>query len=164
MAGPAANFASIIIVGKSLGKKTAAIYLATIIIGAIAIGMGIDYLMPREWFTMPMTATHANCHLQVGLFPAICSLILIILLINAMIRKYKPVNQEKPTKMENRQTIIVKGMTCGHCKAMVEKNLMKLPGVEAVTVDLATGETRIQGNLDDAAIKEVIEDLGFSIG
>lgn len=66
--------------------------------------------------------------------------------------------------MENEQTIIVKGMTCGHCKAMVEKNLAKLPGVESVTVDLASGEVKIQGNPDAAAVQEVIDDLGFSIG
>lgn len=66
--------------------------------------------------------------------------------------------------MENEKTIIVKGMTCGHCKAMVEKNLAKLPGVEGVTVDLASGETKIKGNPDASAVKEVIEDLGFSIG
>ncbi len=166
MAGPAANFASIIIVGKSLGKKAAAIYLGTIVIGAIAIGMCIDYLMPRDWFTMPMMAGHANCHLQIGLFPGICSVLLIILLINALVRKYKQNKSErnKSEKMENQQTIIVKGMTCGHCKAMVEKNLAKLPGVESVTVDLASGETKIQGQPDPAAVKEVIEDLGFSIG
>lgn len=161
MAGPAANFASIIIVSKSLGKKAAAIYLGTIIIGAIGIGMCIDYLMPRDWFTMPMVAGQTNCHLNVGLFPGICSGLLIILLINALIKKYTPLKSEK---METNRTIIVKGMTCGHCKAMVEKNLAKLPGVESVTVDLASGETNIQGKADIAAIKEVIEDLGFSIG
>ena len=66
--------------------------------------------------------------------------------------------------MENEQTtIIVKGMTCGHCKAMVEKNLSKLPGVESVTADLATRETKIKGNPDKAAVREVIEDLGFTM-
>ena len=66
--------------------------------------------------------------------------------------------------MENEQTtIIVKGMTCGHCKAMVEKNLSKLPGVESVTADLATGESKIKGNPDKAAVREVIEDLGFTM-
>ena len=65
--------------------------------------------------------------------------------------------------MDNQQIIIVKGMTCGHCKAMVEKNLAKLPGVESVTVDLASGETKIQGNPDPASVKGVIDDLGFSI-
>lgn len=160
MAGPAANFASIIIVGKSLGKKAAATYLGTIIVGAIAIGMCIDYLMPLDWFTMPVVAGHANCHLQVGLFPGICSVLLILLLINALIRKYTP---NRMSKMENEQTIIVKGMTCGHCKAMVEKNLSKLPGVEAVEADLATGKTTIKGIFDATAVREVIDELGFSM-
>lgn len=66
--------------------------------------------------------------------------------------------------MENGQTIIVKGMTCGHCKAMVEKNIAKLPGVESVTVDLASGKTTIKGNPDAEAVREVVEDLGFSLG
>lgn len=66
--------------------------------------------------------------------------------------------------MEKAQTvIIVIGMTCGHCKAMVEKNLSKLPGVESVTVDLASGETKIQGKVDFAAVREVINDLGFTM-
>lgn len=161
MAGPAANFASVIIVGKSLGRKAASIYLATIVVGAIAIGLCIDYLMPRDWFTMPMSAGHANCHIDVGWFPGICSVLLIALLINALIIKYKP---HKSDKMENGQTmIVVKGMTCGHCKAMVEKNLSKLPGVESVQADLATGKTLIVGTPDLAAVKEVIDDLGFSV-
>lgn len=161
MAGPAANFASIIIVSKSLGKKAAAIYLGVIIAGAIAIGLCIDYLMPRGWFTMPLTAGHTHCHLQVGLFAGICSVILVILLVNALIRKFTP---DKSEKMEKGQiTITVKGMTCGHCKAMVEKNISKLPGVESVTADLATGETVIKGNPDMAAVREVIDDLGFSM-
>lgn len=161
MAGPAANFASIIIVGKSLGKKTAVIYLGTIVIGAIAMGMCIDYLMPREWFTMPLTASQAHSHLHVGLFQGICSALLIILLINALIKRYLP---NKSVKREKEETvIIVKGMTCGHCKAMVENNLAKLPGVEAVTADLTTGGTKIKGKPDMAAVREVIEDLGFSI-
>ena len=61
------------------------------------------------------------------------------------------------------RTIIVKGMTCGHCKAMVEKNLAKIPGVESVSVDLASGVTKIQGNPEAAAVREVVEDLGFSM-
>lgn len=161
MAGPAANFASIIVVSKSLGKKTAAIYLATIILGAIAIGLCIDYAMPREWFAIPVMEQSAACHLHVGLFPGICSAVLIILLLNALIRRYKPNKTEKMEKGEI--SIIVKGMTCGHCKAMVEKNLSKLDGVESVEVDLASGETRINGNPDMQKVKEVIDDLGFTV-
>lgn len=162
MAGPAANFASIIIVGKSLGKKAAAIYLGTIILGAIAIGMIIDMFMPRGWFPMSMVAWTTHCHLNVGLFPGLCSLLLIILLINALIRRYT----SNRTKAMDKGVIkiTVKGMSCGHCKAMVEKNLGNLPGVESVTVDLASGETVIKGETDLSAIREVINDLGFSMG
>lgn len=168
MAAPAANFASIIIVGKSLGKRAAAIYLATIIVGALAFGLAIDYLMPREWFTMPLSATSASCHLHVGAFPGICSVALIFLLINALFRKcsHNPTGEttlNPSEKTEDEYTIIVKGMTCGHCKAMVEKNLAKLPGVEYVAVDLASGETRIKGTPDRASVKEAIIDLGFTI-
>lgn len=161
MAGPAANFASIIIVGKSLGKKAAAIYLGTIILGAIAIGMIIDMFMPRGWFPMSMEAGTTHCHLNVGLFPGLCSLLLIILLINALIRRYT----SNRTKAMDKGVIkiTVKGMSCGHCKAMVEKNLGNLPGVESVTVDLASGETVIKGETDLSAIREVINDLGFSM-
>lgn len=161
MAGPAANFASIIIVSKSLGKKAAAIYLGSIVAGAIAIGLCIDYLMPRDWFPLPLFSASAHCHLHIGIFQGICSILLVLMLINAVIRNYLP---KKENKMDNvATTVIVKGMTCGHCKAMVEKNLSKLPGVESVAVDLASGETRIQGEADMASIREVIDDLGFSL-
>ncbi|MCM1519237.1 MAG: SO_0444 family Cu/Zn efflux transporter [Lachnoclostridium sp.] len=160
MAGPAANFASIIIVSKALGRRAAAIYLTTIITGAIAFGLCIDYLLPGSWFEMTMSAAHIGCHVSVTPLQAFSSLLLMLLLINAMIKKYKSNNN---TIMEQNQTFTVKGMTCGHCKAMVEKNLKKLPGVEAVEVDLATGATSIKGHADEAAVREVIEDLGFTL-
>lgn len=161
MAGPAANFASIIIVSKALGKKAAAIYLGTIVIGSIAIGMCIDLLMPRSWFPANMVAGMAHCHFEISIFPGICSVILVILIINALIQRYIPNNSDK---MEIGQTaVIIKGMTCGHCKAMVEKNLSKLPGVESVEADLTTGKTVINGEYDPKAVREVVEDLGFEM-
>lgn len=164
MAGPAANFASMIIVGKSLGRKAAATYIGTIVVGAIAIGLVIDYLMPRSWFTMPIMTGggHPHCHLEVGMFTGICSIILIILLINAIILRYKPQKQENKMNEET-QIFIVKGMTCGHCKAMVEKNIGKLNGVEAVTVDLASGRVDIKGHADEAEVRQVVDDLGFTL-
>ena len=162
MAGPAANFASIIIVSKSLGRRAAAIYLSTIVVGAIAIGLCIDYLMPASWFVAPgTTAAMAHCHLSVGIFPGICSAILVGLLVYALIKKHTP---SKPHTMESQHTIVtIKGMTCAHCKAMVEKNIAKLPGVASVTADLATGKTVIEGSPDPDALREVVDDLGFTI-
>lgn len=165
MAGPAANFASLIVVGKSLGRKAVIAYVATIVLGAIGVGLCIDYLMPASWFPLPMTAgMTAHCHLHIGLFPAICSVLLAGLIIYAFIQKHTHNHnpQSKTTDMET-TTITVKGMTCGHCKAMVEKNLAKLPGVESVQADLASGRTVIAGTVDLDAARGVITDLGFEM-
>lgn len=160
MAGPAANFASIVIVSKALGKKAASIYLGTIILSAIAFGQLIDYILPAKWFVMSMSAAHIGCHVSATTFQILCSAALVLMLINAFILKYKP---KKDMNMKENQTYVVRGMTCGHCKAMVEKNLSKLPGVESVEVDLASGKTNINGNVEEAAVREVIEDLGFTL-
>lgn len=169
MAGPAANFASLIIVRKSLGTKAAAAYLSVIVCGAIAIGLCIDYLMPSSWFVAPLAggASDMHCHLHVALFPAICSVALVALLINAMARKHAHSScnhSKKDNDMETNIMIVkIKGMSCGHCTAMVKKNLSKLEGVKSVDVDLSTGEARIDGKPDMAKVTEVIDDLGFEI-
>ena len=51
MAGPAVNAASILVVGKAMGRKTLLVYLASVVAGAIVFGSFIDYALPREWFT-----------------------------------------------------------------------------------------------------------------
>lgn len=165
MAGPAANFASLIIVSKSLGRKAAIAYLTVIVAGAIGVGLCIDYLMPASWFVAPIAsaASHVTCHISIGVFPAICSVILVALLINAMLRKHNH-NTQNSNNMETNSTIVkIKGMSCGHCTAMVQKNLLKLNGVDAVEVDLASGEARIAGAPDMKQVQEVIDDLGFEI-
>ncbi|MDE6320895.1 MAG: permease, partial [Muribaculaceae bacterium] len=161
MAGPAANFASIVIVSKALGRRTAIVYLSTIVIGAIAFGLCIDYLLPQQWFAISATSAHIGCHISATPFQLICTAILITLMVYAFIIKYKSANNR--TIMENNQTFVVKGMTCGHCKAMVEKNIGKLNGVEGVEADLATGKVCIKGHADEVAVREVVEDLGFTL-
>ncbi len=161
MAGPAANFASIVIVSKSLGRRTAIVYLSTIIIGAILFGLCIDYLLPQQWFTLSSSATHISCHISASPLQLISTIILVALMTYAFIKKYQSSNNE--SVMGNNQTFVVKGMTCGHCKAMVEKNIRKLPGVEGIEVDLATGNVNIKGHADEKAVREVVEDLGFTL-
>ncbi len=61
MAGPATNMAAILVIGKVLGRKTLLLYLLSIIVGAMTFGLGIDYLLPREWFTAASTEYAAAC-------------------------------------------------------------------------------------------------------
>lgn len=168
MAGPAANFASLVIVSKALGKRTAWIYISTIVLGAIAVGLCIDYLMPASWFPSPSAGAPAMaCHLHVSLFSGICSAALVALLVYALIIRRKDADSceinSHNHNSDNMLTIKIDGMTCNHCTAMVKKNLEKLPGVESVTVDLASGEAKIDGAPDMKAVREVIDDLGFTL-
>ena len=56
MAGPATNMAAILVINKVLKRKTLCIYLLSIIAGAMLFGLGIDYLLPTEWFTRGLVA------------------------------------------------------------------------------------------------------------
>lgn len=160
MAGPAANFASITVISRTMGRRAAAAYIGSIVAGAIAFGLLIDYMLPRDWFTAPLTAAAGACHHSLPLFPTICSAILVVLLGAAFLPQ---IFHRKTSNNVNEMTTVyhIKGMSCAHCKATVEKNLAKLPGVESVAVDLASGTAAVEGTHDREAAISLIADLGF---
>ena len=55
----------------------------------------------------------------------------------------------------------VTGMTCGHCVAAVSRAVKAIPGVENVSVDLASGQVVVAGSVDKAAIQEAIAEEGY---
>ena len=58
--------------------------------------------------------------------------------------------------------VIVKGMTCNHCKATVENNVAEIEGIESAEVNLSTEKVKIQGeNIDLEKVKEKVESLGY---
>ncbi|HEY80223.1 MAG TPA: cadmium-translocating P-type ATPase [Anaerolineae bacterium] len=60
----------------------------------------------------------------------------------------------------------IEGMTCANCVLTIERNLKRLPGVEDVTVNLATEKASILYNpamLDIAEVKDLVEDLGYHV-
>jgi copper chaperone len=58
-------------------------------------------------------------------------------------------------------TLIVEGMTCGHCKAAVERALTGVEGVTHVDVDLEKGRASIEGGALDALVAAV-SDEGYA--
>ncbi len=88
MAGPAVNAASMLVIGKVLGKRTMVLYLISIIGGAILFGLGIDYLLPPEWFTSSLTHIHNGEH-QPSYFNIGCTVLLCLLLLNAFLLRHR---------------------------------------------------------------------------
>jgi hypothetical protein len=56
MTGPATNAASLITIGKSLGKASAVIYLLTVAFGSIACGLILDWIMTVSEFSIGGTS------------------------------------------------------------------------------------------------------------
>ena len=58
----------------------------------------------------------------------------------------------------------IDGMTCASCAGRVEKALAKVPGVESVSVNLATEQARIQAPADSlAALVDAVQQAGYSV-
>lgn len=62
----------------------------------------------------------------------------------------------------------VTGMTCGHCVSAVREELVKLPGVQAVDVELGDGgpstvTVASAAPLDEAQVRDAIDEAGYEL-
>ena len=176
MAGPASNVASILIINKVLGRKTLAIYLFSIIAGAITFALGIDYLLPAEWFTAPLANMQECCAHQPGWFSILCTVLMVLLLLNALSPhshhhchchdcEEEKSHCEAPILHSSLFTLHfkIKGMTCNHCAANAQKAIASVKGVESVTVSLDDGMAQVTGNFKEEDVLQAIESIGFSV-
>ncbi|WP_323591710.1 heavy metal translocating P-type ATPase [Aliarcobacter butzleri] len=72
-------------------------------------------------------------------------------------------NISKGDKME--KILKVDGMTCGHCKARVEKVVSAIDGVDSVEVDLASKNVTVKMSKDisEQTLSDVIVDAGYEV-
>ena len=165
MAGPAANFASILILEKTQGRKATAIYVASVVITAILFGLIIDYILPGSWFALPSMHTAHGAHMHLGWFETSCSIALGLLLILSFIRKLITSKKYSTTTQNDMsKTYKIQGMNCAHCQAAVKKAIEGVTGVENVDVNLNDGLAIVSGNQDDEKIFEAVRLAGFEIG
>ena len=64
---------------------------------------------------------------------------------------------------ENKVTLKVEGMTCGHCVGRVQKAPDAAPGVTEAKVDLDSGtaEIRFGAETDIAKLAEIVTEAGY---
>ncbi|MFZ9986161.1 MAG: heavy-metal-associated domain-containing protein [Candidatus Nanopelagicales bacterium] len=62
-------------------------------------------------------------------------------------------------------TYNVSGMTCDHCVRAVTTELVLLPGVRSVDVDLAEGAVTVtsDGPLDLEQVREAVDEAGYAL-
>ncbi len=165
MAGPATNAATITVLGKTLGKRATISYVTSIIVGAIVFGLFIDNFIPRDWLLSSINLhSHEHNHILPEWFSILSSIVLMALIILALTKKViaKFKNNHKKINTMTETTITVKGMTCNHCKANVEKNVVKLEGIDEVVATPASNSVHIKGSdINVEFVKQTINNLGY---
>lgn len=64
-----------------------------------------------------------------------------------------------------KKTINIKGMSCGHCSAAVEKELNKLSGVSQVQVSLEKQQATLEAadTVTDAMLRDAVDEAGYDV-
>ncbi len=174
MAGPAVNSASMLVIGKVFGRRTLTFYLLSIVIGAVAFGLGIDYLLPQEWFSVQAGFVEAGAHCahSLSVMDWVWIVALVALLLNAFWQMHRghtcechQTNDSEHTHhshhLHDTSFYRISGMSCNHCKGNVERAIRSVQGVENVTVDLATGRAEVSGEHDSSALIERVKSYGY---
>jgi copper chaperone len=64
----------------------------------------------------------------------------------------------------DQQTYQVTGMTCSHCVDAVTREVVGVPGVSAVHVDLETGTVLVEGrDVSDEEVRAAVDEAGYAV-
>ncbi len=157
MTGPATNAAAMTTLWKLLGPRETLLYLASVVVTAVGSGLLFDLLGPD---TSALVLGESG-ELLPDWFTSLCSVLLLLLIANAVLRRPAVPSKPDDEKEGPMETIVVKGMTCGHCSSSVEKAVRKVAGVTGASVDLKAGTVALTGSYDRSAVIAAIRRAGF---
>ena len=135
MAGPATNAATISVIMNSLGKKIVYIYIAVIFTSAIIFGTLINLFLDPA--SIPNQLAHNHSHnFFWDWFSNISIYMMLAITWFSLLKKDKKMNLDNNADL----ILIIKGMTCNHCKKTATEAIESCNGVENVNIDLETGK------------------------
>jgi uncharacterized membrane protein YraQ (UPF0718 family)/copper chaperone CopZ len=156
MAGPATNVATLGAVYRTLGRRSLLIYLTTIVVGSVGLG----YLFS---FVLEGSATMAHHHHGDPSVLAMGSVAFLAGLIGWFavedLRSWR--SSSAPAEACD-LTVGVDGMTCQGCVRRLEGKLRDASGVTDVRVDLEGKTASVRGEIDEARIRELVREAGFT--
>jgi uncharacterized membrane protein YraQ (UPF0718 family)/copper chaperone CopZ len=158
MAGPATNVATIGAVHRGFGTRVLAIYLGTIIIGSIGLGMAFDAVLPTAVAQVILHGDHSA-------WWAVASAVLLLGLMARFalqdVLRWRAARRMELDGASEAIAVGVDGMTCGGCVARLQGVLDNADGIDRAVVTLEPGQAMVEGSLDAAAIRALVEEAGF---
>lgn len=161
--GPATNAATIAMVWKVMGPRTAVVYLLSVMGVAITAGLSMDFFFEAFQFAAPTIDPHDHS-LAMSIIQNGSAVVLLAVFAHAIWRRGRAKAATPVEFLQQSQTLHVTGMTCSHCAAAVRKALLAVPGVQAAEVDLTSNTAMVSGkDLDQAVLKAAVEAAGYRI-
>ncbi len=158
MAGPATNAATVGAIYREFGAKNLAIYLGTIISGSMVAAGLFDMLLT----TTVVTATDATGDHMSWWSLASAVLLLLLAVWFAVDDSRRVLRRWFSAREGPRRTIFVQGMRCGDCARRLEDALRHAKGVNHAEVHFDTKTAIVRGRIEDARIREVVQQTGFT--
>ncbi|MFH1010562.1 MAG: SO_0444 family Cu/Zn efflux transporter [bacterium] len=163
MTGPATNAATMMVIGRVLGKRILAFYLTTIAILSLLLGLTLNVLL--KWTGTEQTITG---HIHGEMLPIWLQLGAAILLGALILRHFVRVWGRRlaaPKYEAGAKMLAIFGMHCSHCVESVQAALSSVRGVEKVEVNLERGTAIVEGtNVRNEDLKEAVEGVGYKVG
>ena len=173
--GPATNSAAVTTLLKVLGRRSTAIYLATVALGALATGLVVDGmvssgLVPLSALVDAAAGAAAGHEHEHGggigwWIGQISAVVLLVVMARALWSRPASSSGEVDDMEKVDMDVVVldvKGMNCTHCVQSVTRALAGCTGVEKVDVELDPGSATVVGrDLQTEQLRDAVNSLGF---
>jgi len=151
VAGPATNLISLLMIAKTLGRRSAIVYLSVIVMGSMLLSFLINHLLDQP----QILAQHLHQHESLTWFDQICAIALMLLYVARYIPKFW--TTESRVLPEGQVEMSLSGLTCGGCMAKLQTAFDK---AEIKTYALTLDSVQVnEAQLEHA--KTIVEASGF---
>jgi uncharacterized protein len=168
MTGPATNAATLMIIGRVMGKRVLSVYLGSIAVLALAFGLGLDALAVKTGLNTHMLMHHEHGQMvPLWLTWGSAGLLTFFIALHfwrTAVRRWDIFGSERMTDKDKGLDLIVEGMNCSHCVRTVTQSLKNVPGVTVAEVSLEKGLAHVEGAaLNRAQLAKAVEDVGYTV-